>query len=168
MTYEWNINNWIKTIIPAPIRKQVLVDFAISLLSPLNAVYLEFKETRDLLKKRIRFNGQVIVLENLLNDEFDITLRRIRIITTDDLLRKKYIGQPTENKPLWIAQPSENKPQYIGQWIEYQNMTGYHFTVEVPMSVYNQEELLKIKAKTNYYKLAGKRAKFIFQDGSEF
>lgn len=168
MTYEWNINNWIKTIIPAPIRKQIVVDYAISLISPLNAVYLEFKATRVLLKKRMRFNGQVIVLENLLNDEFDLSLRRIRIITTDDLLRKKYIGQPIENKPLWIAQPSENKPQYIGQWIEYQNMTGYHFTVEVPLGVYSQEELLKIKSRTNYYKLAGKRAKFIFQDGTEF
>lgn len=168
MTYEWNIDNWIKTMIPSAIRKSRLVDFLLVLKRPLNTTFLEFKSLRSILKKKMRFNGQVIIMENLLNDEFDTLLRRIRIITTDDMLRKKYIAQPSENKPLWIAQPSENKPQYIGQWIEYTNLSGFDFIVEVPLGVYSPEQLLQIKKLTTLYKLAGKRAKYIFQNGQEF
>jgi hypothetical protein len=168
MTFEWNINKWIETMIPAPIRKRRIVDYLIALLLPLNSVYIEFKYLRADLKKKMRFNGQVIVLENLLNDRFDGVLRRIKIVTSFDRFRKKYIGQVVENKPLWIGQESENQPQYIGQWIEYQNNTGADFIVEVPDGVYSPSELIMIKELVNYYKIAGKRAKFIYTNGLEF
>lgn len=168
MTFNWSINSWVKTMIPAAIRKQSLTDYVLVLISQLISVYTDFINLRAILKKKMRFNGQVIVLENLLNDTFDNSIRRIRIITLEDLLRKKYIGQTIENKPLWIGQPSELYPQYIGQWIEYMNQTGFDITVEVPSGVYTTEQLLQIKKLTNTYKLAGKRAKFIYQNGTEF
>jgi hypothetical protein len=168
MTFEWNIEKWIEEMIPAPIRMRRIKDYIVSMMSPLNSIYIEFKGLRAELKKKLRFNGQVIVLENLLNDRFDVTLRRIRIITTFDLFRKKYIGQTWENRPLWIGQIFENQPQYIGQWIEYQNNTGADFTVEVPEGVYSISELIMIKELVKYYKLAGKKAKFIFSNGIEF
>lgn len=168
MTFNWDINKWVKTILPAPIRKQRLTDYVVSAFAPLVFLYNEFMAHRAYLLKKIKFNGQVIVLENLLNDYFDTLLRRIRIITIEDLLRKKYIGQVVEAKPLWIAQPSENQPQYIGQWIEYQNNGGFDFIVEVPMGIYSPAQLIQIKKMTNLYKLAGKKAKFIYQNGQEF
>lgn len=168
MTFNWDINKWVETLIPAPVRKQPLTDYLLAALVPLVYLYGEFMTHRAYLLKKIKFNGQVIVMENLLNDTFDEILRRIRIITIEDLLRKKYIGQVVEAKPLWIAQPSENQPQYIGQLIEYQNNGGFDFIVEVPMGTYSSAQLIQIKKMTNLYKLGGKRAKFIYQNGQEF
>lgn len=168
MTFNWNIIEWVHQMIPYIYRKNPLIDYVKVLVSPIAYIYGVFMDTRLTLLKKMRFNGQVIVLENMLNDIFDTSLRRIRILTISDTLRKKYVYQKQELKPLWVYQRSENLPVYIHLLEEYRNNGGYDFIVEVPDGVYSAVELEQIKIYTNYYKLAGKRAKYIFQNGLEF
>lgn len=168
MTYNWNIVEWIGQMIPVIYRKNPTTQYVIMLMKPLSHLHSVFFQLRLVLMKKMKFNGQVIILENMLNDDFDNALRRIRIITISDALRKTYIYQRVENKPLWIHTRNENLPVYIHLMDEYRNMSGFDFIVEVPNGVYSAIELERIKIATNYYRLAGKRAKFIYQDGTEF
>lgn len=155
-------------MVPVLYRKDRLVHFLIVLLKPIASIYTLFFDFRLYLIKKMKFNGQVIVLENMLNDLFDNSLRRIRIITITDRLRKVYVYQSIESKPLYIFRTSENLPVYISTLQEYQNMSGFDFIVEVPKNVWSGSILDQIKKIVFYYKLAGKKPKFIYQDGTEF
>lgn len=168
MNFNWNIIDWIGQMIPVLYRKDRLVHFLMVLLKPLDTTYISFFDFRLYLLKKMKFNGQVIIMENMLNDTFDNSLRRIRIITITDRLRKQYIYQPVEAKPLYIYQVSENLPVYISTLEEYLNMSGFDFIVEAPKNVWTVSILDQIKKMTLYYKLAGKRPKFIYQDGTDF
>jgi hypothetical protein len=70
--------------------------------------------------------------------------------------KKTYIFQDYENKPVYAFQDTEEKPIYIYRALEFlQNY--YNFIVWVPLSYVYNEAILK--ARINYYKLAGKKYK---------
>lgn len=70
--------------------------------------------------------------------------------------KKTYLYQDYEYKPVYAFQDYENKPVFIYRAIEFlQNF--YDFIVWIPLTyVYNEAVL---RAKINYYKLAGKSYK---------
>src|SRR5580704_12272304 len=95
--YKWNIGNWQQNELPEIPRTEQNNDWLSALLSPLAAKYAWFLTFIDTLRQQMRYNGQTIVLENLLNDLFDATLRRIVIVTASDILPPVYLYTKAEN-----------------------------------------------------------------------
>ena len=87
----------------------------------------------------------------MLNDSFDYTLRRIRIIDAIWYL-PTYLYQEAELKPVNIYQESENHPVYLYQETEAGDFKD-DFVVKIPAGlVFNQNEM---RGKLDSYKLTG-------------
>lgn len=133
------------------------MNFIYCFIEPIKVIHNEFKVFRKNSIYKIVHNGQVMILEKVLNDAFDNTLRRIYI--TDSLIKD----------PLYIYSTPEQKPVYLGSEFLYDfsvfNDIGTDFNVIFPISLkpvtafdlLNSEN--RIKALINYYKLASKRYK---------
>lgn len=66
-------------MLPVELRKPRLISLLIALLWPLISLWEFFRDFITYIIEEIGKNGQVIVLEKLLNDAFDTILRRIYI-----------------------------------------------------------------------------------------
>lgn len=163
---NWNITTWILRVIPTLMRKEPLISFVQVLVTALSTPYDAYVLYRAETLKKLRYNGQTIILENLLNDIFDVTNRDIQVITSTDIDNPVYIATPAEAAPVYIATPAEAAPVYIGLPGEYGYT--YDFLVLVPTSLLTTEQETQIKSIVNHYKIAGKTARFQYTDGSIF
>lgn len=163
---NWNISDWALRVIPSLMRKEPVISFVRALLTSISAPYSVFVTYKAEMLKKVRYNGQQIILENLLNDVFDNTARGIVIITATDIEEPVYIATPAETAPVFIATPAETAPVYIGLPDEY----GYtfDFLVLVPTSLLTSEQETQLKSITNYYKIAGKTPRFQYANGTIF
>lgn len=133
-----------------------LKDFLASLVKPLqtNSESLDDFETE--YKKRAKFNGQKIVLQEALNDIFEVTSAPYIIVETSqeigDIL---YFYEPSELSPVYFSEPSELDPVYVFEASEITE--GYDFKVKIPSGIYTAELNRRVTAETNLYKLAGKK-----------
>ena len=155
----FNVNFSKLAVLLTPIfwRKAIFMNFIYCFIEPIKVIHNEFKVFRKNSIYKIVHNGQVMILEKVLNDAFDNTLRRIYI--TDSLIKD----------PLYIYSTPEQKPVYLGSEFLYDfsvfNDIGTDFNVIFPISLkpvtafdlLNSEN--RIKALINYYKLASKRYK---------
>jgi hypothetical protein len=113
---------------------------------------------------RMQHDSRVKYLEKMLNEWFDVAgydpdnHEATKTVYIGDGIRPKktYLYQDYEFKPVYAFQDYENKPVFIYRAIEFlQNF--FDFIVWIPFSyVYNEAVL---KARINYYKLAGKSYK---------
>ena len=71
-------------------------------------LYNSFYETFNITKYNLTFNGQVCMLEHLLNDKYDTTLRRIEIIQ-DQAGKSTYLFNKIEqNESTYLFSKVEN------------------------------------------------------------
>lgn len=107
------------------------------------------------IKYVLQFNGQVIYLEHILNDQFDFVVRGIYI---DDavVVENVFLFQLAEaNEQLFLFNLSEGQaPVYFSN---YSEVSAFDFVVYIPSSVAFDEALVKYYV--NKYKCAGKRWK---------
>lgn len=166
--YYWNINQWVENEVPVEIRKPAMVKWLQALLKPLKDLHNVYETFRTTTLKKMRCNGQVIVLENLLNDLYDPTMRRFEIDTIYDELLPVYIYQNSESSAsnnqrvyLYSSQAYANDTQqvltrvYLNRHEELGMM--YDFVVKAPDSFTSFTDIVQLKATVNYYRLAGKR-----------
>lgn len=150
MWYSVDWNRLVVLLLPTSLRKAKLVAFVQALVAPIIQVHYSWllKRNEDLYK--MQHTGQVCRLRKVLNDQLDVSLRRI-YINDGNAFPRKYIYTRAENKPVFIGKT------FIYQNDEYTN-TGVDFTVFVPSEIINTE-VFKLKALIEFYKLAGKRYK---------
>ena len=150
MWYSVDWNRLVVLLLPTSLRKAKLVAFVQALIAPIIQVHYSWllKRNEDLYK--MQHTGQVCSLRKVLNDQLDVSLRRI-YINDGNAFPRKYIYTRAENKPVFIGKT------FIYQNDEYTN-TGVDFTVFVPSEIINTE-VFKLKALIEFYKLAGKRYK---------
>lgn len=79
MNYNFDIEKLIQQWLPYMLRSPSVTAFLAVLLSPLNPILADFLLFATNTRIELMQNGQVIRLENLLNDTFDNDLRRISI-----------------------------------------------------------------------------------------
>lgn len=167
MILNWQIRNWIKQMLPPMVRGENTIAWLYSLLKPIETLYGYLVTFRLTILNKMSYNGQTIILRTLLNELYDSTLKRIFIITENDLLPDNYIYTAPENtQPLYIFTKTENTPTYIYTALEYIN--GFEFLVKVPTGILTAAQEIRLKATVNYYRIAGKRPKFIYDNGTEF
>ena len=150
MWYSVDWNRLVVLLLPTSLRKAKLVAFVQALIAPIIQAHYSWllKRNEDLYK--MQHTGQVCRLRKVLNDQLDVSLRRI-YINDGNAFPRKYIYTRAENKPVFIGKT------FIYQNDEYTN-TGVDFTVFVPSEIINTE-VFKLKALIEFYKLAGKRYK---------
>ena len=172
MNWNWNIDVWAVNETPAEVRKEPWLSFLRSLLKPVKVLYASFLTYRTDTIKKMRYNSQTIVLENLLNDMFDSTLRRITVVTTYDIVNPPHLYQSSENNPLYVYTEAEYdaEPLLERVYLNQQSELGilYDFIVECAEGSLTSNQETRLKAIVNYYKLAGKKPLFIYDNNETF
>jgi len=102
---------------------------------------------------KMQHNCQVIYLEKMLNEYFEIfTYNPNSHIAT----RQIYIIDAPTVAPTYIYQSEENKPVYLGtEYLDRESTTTYQFIIKIPVSINFNE--IQLRALVDYYKLAGKQ-----------
>ncbi|TAN18839.1 MAG: hypothetical protein EPN37_04565 [Chitinophagaceae bacterium] len=142
----------VKLLLPTMLRKPLMVAWLNALVWPVQQLYSSFKKNRKADLYRLKITPQVVYLQRLLNDRYDVALRRIKIIDSiyhDPL----YIFTKAENKPLWVKMKSENVPQWL--WLKSEtSLDPADFTIQIPSDINYQ--LPELQGIIDSYKLAGK------------
>lgn len=168
MIPELNTEVLAKQLLTPPIARLSHLEWVRVLISPLSTLNAVFVAYRAEVIKRLRYNGQVIILEALLNDTFQPDLRQIYIETVDEKLAQLYVYQTSEAQdPEYVHQSGEAPPLYIFGADETISV-GYDFIVWVPDDLLTPEQENRIKAIVRRYKLAGKQAAYRYFSGDFF
>lgn len=153
----FNINHYlfIQQILPPILRKLLMVEFIHAGTKPLREVWFAFLQFRTSTTYKLQFNGQVMYLEQILNETFDPINQDI-YITDDANIEYTYIGlqseTPTEQVYIGLQGETPTNQAYIGTLAEYQSANN--FIVNVPATVTN---LFAVRSIIDQYKLAGKK-----------
>ncbi|MRJ11672.1 hypothetical protein EDL98_11425 [Ornithobacterium rhinotracheale] len=151
---------------PTFLRRARFKEWLVSLVYPLTSVQSTFQRLRREDIYKLEHTPQVCSLEAMLNDQFDIVERRIRI------------GETLKADPFFIFAENENTPKFIDNENEiiYLNSynenadTGSEFVVYLPFEVWDREKTeeklgkyryYRIEALLDFYKLAGKKYKIV-------
>lgn len=147
--FNIDFKRWVYWLMPSFMRKPTFYAMLLALISPIEALYNKFIVNRATNLYKLNHNSQVFSMQNVLNDRFDNTLRRIYI--TDGLTRDRlYLYTRPENKPLYLQVYLYNSSDYAD--------TGIDFIVWVPGGVnLNDTDKTEMAALIKFYKLAGKR-----------
>jgi hypothetical protein len=162
--YLLDFDKLIEINLPYRMRKAIML----ALIGVLNEasvhVYEQFKDYKEAIDIRLSHNGQVFLLEKILNDFFDNELRRIQIL--DLIVVSEIMVGNQENvnvkhirtgAPVLGAVPLTliDSDLFVGCKPDYYPTND--FVVILPSSIESQEVI--IKNIVNEYKLAGKTYK---------
>ena len=140
-------------LLPIDLRLEVHGAFVEVMKNVLQPLYTNFYDYFNQKKYELTFNGQVILLEHLLNDYYDNVQRRIHI---DDSLENSniYIFNKIEgNEKRYLFNSLENGSKtYLFNKSEIESLKD--FTIFIPSSVAFGE--VQLKKLVDKYKLPGK------------
>lgn len=150
--YIINYTKLVTERIPQELRFDEVIALTLVFVSPVVLLYNLFTNFRNFVLYKIKITPQVCYLQKMLNDSYDISLRRIYLL--DGVSQQAaYVYLESENKPTYIYTETESQPLYIyldGELLA----SGFDFVVFVPKTVSFQVN--EMTARINDYKLAGK------------
>lgn len=159
-----NFKTVFQFLIPYRIRQSRMVEFMGALLAPLQTVNGYFSAHVDMIRYDLKFNGQVMYLEHVLNDQFDDTLRRIYIDDpSGQQIFTPYIFNRIEQQPpLHLFNVADAKP--VDENIVLRNtvelVVTTDFVVHVPAGIFNPTMEVQMRDLIDRYRIAGKRYTF--------
>ena len=158
MWYKLDINKLTELLTPTFLRKEKFLAWLRAVHFPLIKIVDNFNFNRNENLYNLAHNGQVCYLRKVLNDRFDISRRRIKILE-GNRYKRRYIYTLGEKNPFYLAgEENGGKTLYLRQSYDYAD-TGVDFIVLVPPRlIYNEYEM---KALVDFYKLSSKRYKII-------
>lgn len=141
--------------LPVSLRHPNMIGITKALVTPLYTVQRLFSLYREDVLYKINHNGQVCYLRGMLNDTFDSTYRRIKIV------------EPVRNEFVMIFRRNEMKEVDLGRAIvsrrDSVQADQIDFIVKVPWELYGVDNEARMKAVLNFYKLAGKQYKVDYE-----
>ena len=156
--FQLDYQRLIAMLLPFSLRKEIMLAWLNTLLSPVKGLYIDFLKYRNQANYKMEHNGQVVYLQKVLNDRFDPDDKRIRI------------RDGSKYDSVYVFRANENKVQYLNKIYLYDHLsygdTGADFQVYVPadIPIWEKSSLkVELRSLLNYYKLAGKRYKLIKQ-----
>lgn len=151
--FNVDFNILIKRLLPIALRQPKFIDWLMTAFKGLRDIYSEFIQFRNDTTYWLYFNGQIIYLEHVLNDQFDPVNRGIYIENLADIQYDYLYNAIEQRTPVYLDNKSENKPpDYFVNQSEYDNHIT--FIVWVPATV--TFNINKMKAIVNKYRIAGK------------
>jgi hypothetical protein len=144
-------------LLPNDIRGVSPIDYITSLLEPLKTKATEWFSFDVEIRKRAKFNAQIVVLGAALNEIYGIASAPfIYIETVVGSGSTVFIHNDTEIVDFtYIYNLSESTPTYIYNLAEIND--DYEFVVFIPIGVHTATLERQIINEVNTYKLAGKR-----------
>ncbi len=150
--FNLDLNKVSQQIAPRILWLDPLKAFVGAFLAPILSQQSNFNDRRAEDIYRLEHNSQVVYLEAVLNDTFDNSLRRIRIVDPVEI-DSTYVYLHLELKPKYIYKTSEANSLYIRK-TEETVLGGPDFIVEVPSVL--AFDIAHLRALVNEYRLASK------------
>lgn len=149
MWYRIDYKRLVELLLPTFLRKKIILAFLRAIIIPVTDIYTKFTIYRFAVSKRIDFNGQVMYLEKMLNDEFDLT---DEIYITDAVkIPVLYLHYKAELQiPVYLS----GKRTILIHKSEIDSSDD--FIVNIPIFLNTVDNITRIKRITDYYKYAGK------------
>ncbi len=142
-------------LIPPLFRGDNFIQYMRAPFRVLNQTRQAFYTFFDNVEYELIFDGQVIYLEHLLNDQFDGTLGRIYIGDADQIPPIYFFNAEEGDEPTYLFNNSESAPPvYL---FNANSTSDYDFIVYVPVGFVYDANLMKYYI--NKYRCAGKRFK---------
>ncbi len=141
---------WLQTFT----RKKIMLAFVAVLVSPLESMFTDFMSQRKQVLQKLKYNYQVISLRKRLNDVFDKSQRRIRIISAVQY-NGTYLYLEAEDDAY------RSKTRFLGKLFlrnENELFSDYDFIVEIPNTGIDQ---ISLTAEIDFFILPTKRYKII-------
>lgn len=151
-----NWRNVVINLLPSFLRSKSLVDFITALLEGLKIKSSEWLSFDLDVRKRAKFNSQIVVLRAALNDIFDVTSSPFILVeTTLSTGQIVYFYNESEAiTPTHFHNDIESKPVYFYNSSEVSTNTTA-FVVKIPIGIYTAELERRVKSEVNTYKLSG-------------
>jgi hypothetical protein len=132
--YNVDFDDIAKKLIPLRLRKVKALDYLSAILKPLKSLHADFLSFVNTKKYELKFTGQIIYLEHLLNDTYDSTTRGIYIVDTANIDLTYWFNRGELTSFYYLRNRSEGQPpKYLKNRIEYIN--HIHFIIKVPSGV---------------------------------
>lgn len=169
--YSVNWNVLADNYLPRDLRKPLTRASAKACLLPLTLMHAEFLQFRSNCLYKVRHNSQIPYMEAVLNDMFDNSLRRIRIV--NNILKEPiYLYDPEEAREVFLYNPEDDKPVFFRDPDEFAG-DGVDFFVMVPPDLQpaipaaEQTLLTRMRAQIDYYKLYSKNYTILWEQAEE-
>lgn len=157
--YSVDYARLIKILMP-PVKRLLtwLSDYLNAMLSVWSKVNTDFTDQIDKHNYTLRFTGQVVSIEHLLNDLFDNTLRRI-YIEDGERFSLNYVFLNTEQRErfFYLYQKSESIPPTGYFRLKSEHSGSSDFVVFIPSAILSSVDNDIIKSYIDIYRQAGKR-----------
>ncbi|WP_343671829.1 hypothetical protein [Chitinophaga sp.] len=149
--FDIDYQKLIRLLMPPRLRKALHVAWLQAISYPVNVLYQQFRRNRDANLYRLSITPQVVYMEKLLNNRYDLADRGIRIV---DAVSNEvtWIYQEAESKPKFLYTEAEAQPIHLFTESEIGN-EPVDFYVMVPATIYFNEN--EMSALIDTYKLAG-------------
>lgn len=148
--------NWARLpmMLQGVIRDRLFTALAGSALAAVAYVHRLWLDEREKVNYALAHGSQVCQIEAALNDQLDVQLRRVRIIDAGDY-EVKLVHRNSDQEPLMISANADPPPVLIHQNAIYAG-GKFDFIVVIPEPV-DKDDMYRIRALVDKYKLAGKR-----------
>lgn len=159
MWYRIDYKRLAELLLPTFLRRNIIISFLRVMIIPIIDIYNEFTTYKNAVSKRLDFNGQVMYLEKMLNEEFKLVSNTIYIsdATTIPVLYLHHTAELQIPLYLWA-----NKGGILIRKSEV-DFSG-DFIINVPVALNTAESMTKIKTIVDHYKYTGKRYKIIIYE----
>jgi len=153
--FNINYDRLIQLLLPVHLRGQRMILFLKAMIRPLLTLYYDFIAYRTTTLRTISHTGQVMYLEQLLNDLYSPNARGIEIIDSTDSHWAPVIFNYAEGQiPVYLYNNNESEtPVTLYNQTEYNYIND--FIVRVPNGIVASGE--DMRAIIDHYRQAGKR-----------
>jgi hypothetical protein len=151
--YNLSLPRLVTLMLPISLRKQKMVSWLFTLIAPYKELLSWFKIFRKDSSYKILHTPQVYSMENVLNDAFDVQLRRIYI--ADGLYKSAvYFYEPDEDKPIHFFEITP--AVYFYEPEELQKL-DVDFVVVLPLAMpLSESDMIRLKSLIDFYRLPDK------------
>lgn len=161
MIYDWDFESWLAVKLKASMRQPTRTALYVALLEPLRELYAEFLTIREKVEFDVGYSMETISIEHMMNTLFDPNLKRINIVTNDDVLPRVFTFQDGENTlqapDVFAGADGEVlDPDPVFLFADDEVINTADYTVSVPNSVWVTHETA-IRARLDRYRIAGKK-----------
>lgn len=143
--YNVDYQNFSTNALPWFYRFTWLTDFIHSIIAPLQDINDEFYATMVTVNDYLSYTSNHLAMEELLNDKYDLTLRRI-FITENNITGQAidiYKQPETDPSPTTIYKQGETNPSPIAMYKQSEfPLSNYDFTLNFPVAVVYDADIL--------------------------
>ncbi len=155
-----NILELLKLLIPTKIRGEKFEAWIGSLLQPIQSLNTDFSDWGEDVRYNLRFNGEVMYLEHILNDQFDPVDRLIYIDDPDTYIDENFVFNKLEPETTLIVYNKAEAQPSLFLYTSDDLSQNVDFVVYVLVSIFNPANEVQMRGIINKRRPAGKRYKF--------